>query len=92
MKTSLEQEEMTWKSALPVDFHVRIVEIVAKWRVIIFIVVIIIVARNGGLGRILGIALVRVRAVVAHSWVSHVSTRGLLLLGRVFNILRVMEG
>ena len=45
-KSSLKQEETIPKSALPVDFHVRIMEVIADRRVVILVIVIIIVAIN----------------------------------------------
>lgn len=45
-RTSLKQQGVTRRSALPVHFQVRIVEVIAEWRVIVLIIVIIIVASN----------------------------------------------
>lgn len=69
-----------------VDFHVRIVEVVAERGVVILVIVIVIVASNRRFGRTLGEASVRVRDVV------EVFARGLMLLGRVFIISPLRHG
>ena len=75
-----------------VNFHVRLVEVVTERRVVILVIIVIIIASNRRFGRILSEASVGVGVVVAHSWISHVFRKGLLMSGRVFIIFPVIHG
>lgn len=80
------------KCALTVDFHMQVVKSVAETRVVILAIVIVIVGSDRRFRCILGEASVGVRAVVAYSWASHLSTRRFLLLGRCLIILPIIHG
>lgn len=60
---------------LSVHFHMRVVEVVAEWRVVFLIIVIIIVAVERRLGRIFREAPIGIRAIVIHFFVSLVFTK-----------------
>lgn len=73
--------ELAPKYTLTVNFHMQAMEVVAETRVVLLFIVFIVVGSSRRLRRVLGEASVGVGAVITHCWVSHLSTRRLLLLG-----------
>lgn len=73
-----------------VDFHVRVVEVVAERRVVVLVIIIMIVADNRRFGHLPSEASIWTRAVVAHAWpcvsIARRVIHGQRRFGRLFGV------